>query len=307
MIQSVRWRAAALTLACLAIGTPGCSEALKESEATTDAAAEAAAIEVEAEGTREAEAAGTAEAEAAAAEAALEEVIRTHTEGVLAVLERSAAFLEQQQSFSFEAHVGFDVLQLNGQRLEFGGTRKATVRRPDRARVEAKRRDGDEKTLFFDGERISVDMPAENAYVSVEYPGSLDSALDYLVEDLGTPAPLEDFLSSNFLAEAEGKIESGFYVQDATIAGRLCEHLAFRTSEVDVQIWIEAGDRPLPCRLVITYKTAEGSPQFWAQFHHWNLSPETPDSLFAFVPPDGAEHLPIQAVVEEVEEAAEGR
>ena len=45
---------------------------------------------------------------------------------------------------------------------------------------------------------------------------------------------------------------------------------------------------PLPRRLVITYKHADGRPQFWAQFSEWNLAPEVPDTLFVFTPPAGA-------------------
>ena len=48
---------------------------------------------------------------------------------------------------------------------------------------------------------------------------------------------------------------------------------------------------------MITYKTAEGSPQFWAQFVKWDLKPDTPDSLFAFTPPEGAELIPIAVAV----------
>jgi len=55
-----------------------------------------------------------------------------------------------------------------------------------------------------------------------------------------------------------------------------------------VQLWIAKGDQPLPRRMVITYTRAEGQPQFRAQFSDWNLSPEVPDSLFAFTPPTGA-------------------
>ncbi|MDB4433287.1 DUF2092 domain-containing protein, partial [bacterium] len=260
MVQVTRWRAAALALASLLIVSAGCSEAPEESQATTSEPVEAvveeggnAAVEAEAEAAAE-----QAADEEAAMRAATEAAMRAHTEEALAVLKSSSDFLGQQQSFGFEAHVGFDVLQLNGQKLEFGGTRKATVRRPDRARVEAEQRDGDQMTLFFDGETISVDIPGENAYVSAERPGTLDAALDYLVEDLGTPAPLEDFLSSDLYSEVKDKLRSGFYVEEEMIGRHLCHHLAFSASEVDVQIWIEDGDRPLPCRVVITYKKAEG-------------------------------------------------
>jgi hypothetical protein len=42
---------------------------------------------------------------------------------------------------------------------------------------------------------------------------------------------------------------------------------------------------------VLTYKRENGQPQFWANFHDWNFAPETPDSLFAFTPAEGAARI----------------
>jgi hypothetical protein len=47
--------------------------------------------------------------------------------------------------------------------------------------------------------------------------------------------------------------------------------------------------------MVITYTAAEGQPQFWAQFSDWNLSPDVPDALFAFTPPEGAAKIAFAA------------
>jgi hypothetical protein len=44
------------------------------------------------------------------------------------------------------------------------------------------------------------------------------------------------------------------------IHGVECDHLAFRTKEVDWQIWIGQGARPYPCRYVITSKKVTGWP-----------------------------------------------
>jgi hypothetical protein len=55
-----------------------------------------------------------------------------------------------------------------------------------------------------------------------------------------------------------------------------------------MQLWVARGNQPLPRRLVLTYKKAEGQPQFWAQFSDWNLAPDVPDSLFVLTPPEGA-------------------
>jgi hypothetical protein len=46
------------------------------------------------------------------------------------------------------------------------------------------------------------------------------------------------------------------------IGGVECDHFAFRTKEVDWQIWIAQGNRPYPCRYVITSTKVTGGPQY---------------------------------------------
>jgi len=220
----------------------------------------------------------------------------------LAELKLAADFLAAQKSLYLEAALGYDVVQANGQKLEFGGSRKITMRRPDRVKAHAESREGSDATLFFDGRSISIDLAHENAYVSVEKPGSLDAAFDYLAEDLGVPTPLADLLAENFYTDIADRIVAGFIVGESKIGNTECVHVAFSTEDIDVQMWIENSDRPLPKRFVITYRQAEGSPQFWAQLMTWNLKPKTPDSLFAYEPPDGAERLSLQAGIEEIRE-----
>lgn len=50
------------------------------------------------------------------------------------------------------------------------------------------------------------------------------------------------------------------------IRGQECDHLAFRTAEVDWQIRIAQGDVPYPCRFVITTKTIAGWPEYTLEF-----------------------------------------
>jgi hypothetical protein len=164
-------------------------------------------------------------------------------------------------------------------------------------------REDEVRILYFDGEKISLDLPDDQAFITVDKPGTLDAAIDYLVNDLDTPVPLGNFAKSNYYTDVAERIRSAYSVAIETIGKRRCEHLAFRTDDVDVQIWIEVGDAPLPCGVVITYRHAAQSPQFRASFDEWDLSPKTPDKLFAFVPPKGAEQIPIQAVKPAAKEA----
>jgi len=299
MIHRIHWISASVGIACLGLMATGCSDSSPQPEAEAVAIETADAAEVET----------VAAVEVAAIEVRAETQARidAFTADAVKSLKRSGDFLAGQQQYSFEADVFYDVLQPNGQMLEFGGTRDVLIRRPDRLRAEAVDRDGDVMQLFFDGQSILIDMPNEDAYMKAEKPGTLYAALDYLVEDLGAPAPLEDFASENFAADALRTIESGYYVEHVRLDDQVCEQLAFRTDEIDFQIWIRDGEEPLPCRLVITYKQAEGHPQFTAQFSHWDLSPEVDDEMFSFTPPESAERLQIQALAGELRDQMEGK
>lgn len=250
--------------------------------------------------------AAAATSDPAGSDAAIAAAIQEDTDAAKAILKQSAAFLATQKHFAFTARVSHDTVQANGQKLQFGGTRKVTVRRPDRMRIDAETRRGERRSVYFDGEKISIDLPDDGAYVAVSKPGTLDAAIAYLVDDLETPAPLHEFLTSNFYTGVADRIRSGYEITTETIAERSCHHLAFRTAEVDFQIWVEAGDRPLPCAVVITYKREEASPQFRALFDDWDLSPKASDRVFAYEPPDGAEQLSLQTVTREIHEEVGG-
>jgi len=228
--------------------------------------------------------------------AATRAAARESTRAVVARIVESADFLAAQKRFRFESRTTYDVLQINEQMLEFGASQTVTVRRPDRVRIDRVNRNGASRSMTFDGKTIAVDLPGPDAYVSVEKPGRLDAAIDYLVDDLGTPAPLHEFMSDNYYDEAADEVRSAFWVDTEEIGGELCDHLAFRGANVDVQLWLRVGDTPLPCRMVVTHVDHVGSPQFSADFDAWNLAPKVPDSLFEFTPPEGAERLTVQAV-----------
>jgi hypothetical protein len=209
-------------------------------------------------------------------------------EQAMSILKRMADYLSQAQRLSVTADIGFDVVQASGEKIEFGETRKIVIRRPDRARIDITKRDGAVSGFVFDGKDISVFNTRENVYATAAKPGSLDEAIDYFINDLDMRFPLAELFSSKFAEMLPNRVRAAYDVGQESIAGVPCDHLALRGDQADMQLWIAQGDQPLPRRLVITYKDAAGQPQFWAQFGDWNLSPEVPDSLFTFTPPEGA-------------------
>ena len=75
------------------------------------------------------------------------------------------------------------------------------------------------------------------------------------------------------------------------IGGIECDYLAFRTKEVDWQIWIAQGTSPHPCRYVITSTRIADGPQYSIQLRNWKTGGEVATRDFAFKPPAGARRI----------------
>lgn len=207
------------------------------------------------------------------------------------ILMHMAVFLAGTSRFSVNIRGNYDVVQESGQKIEFGEVRRITVSRPNRLRVEAEHSNGETHFVFYDGKHITAFSPSQNVYAQTYKPGGIDQAIMYFLRDLHMRLPLAALLLSRAPDELERRTRSLDYVERTSIDGMPTHHLAGRTETVDYQIWIADAIQPLPLRAVLTYKNAEGQPQFRAQFLDWNLSPEIEDSRFAFTPPQGARRI----------------
>jgi hypothetical protein len=158
-------------------------------------------------------------------------------------LVESLEFLSKAGSFSFTAEVEYDALQGNGERIEFGGVRKITVVRPDKLRVDIVERDGTKKVFIFDGKEIYYSDLEKNVYASVPRPGNINQAVNYFTQTLQMPLPLGQLISSGVSGMVKKEIYAGVRraIDDKQV---LCDHLAFRTKNIDFQVWIASeGDR----------------------------------------------------------------
>ncbi len=212
-----------------------------------------------------------------------------------ALLFKSADFLSKAQQFSVTIRAGYDVVQGSGQKIEFGEIRKVNLKRPDRFRSDIERSDGEKGLVVFDGKEIIIYNEKDKVYAKTSMPGDLDSAVTYLLKDLGIRLPLAMMFLTRLPLEIENRVRSVETVEQNTLMDVPCVQLAARADEVDFQIWIPSKGDPLPRRIVITYKNEEGQPQFWANFSDWNLSPNASDTLFSFSPPQDTRLIPFLA------------
>ena len=208
-------------------------------------------------------------------------------------IEAMANLLAKSQSLGVAADCTYDAVQDSGQKIEFGERRELTLRRPDRARFDVTRRDGSRRGLLFDGTQLTAFDLDEKVYATVPKPGTVDAALAYYTRDLKMRLPMRELFAADFPQHLKDVLGSARLVGKETVGGVATDHVAFRGDTADVQLWIARDGDPIPQRIVITYRLAEGQPQFEADFHGWTFNPDVPDSAFTFVPAAGAEKIPI--------------
>jgi hypothetical protein len=210
-------------------------------------------------------------------------------------MKRMGDYLAQAPFFSVTAEIWQDVHLASGQRLQAGRTIDLQVRRPNRFHAEVHSTRSN-RGLFYDGASITLFNRVANFYGSIPAPPALDEALDMASERFGITMPLEDLIVSDPYHNAIRKAVSGTDLGPVTVLGVPCEHLAFSQGSIDWQIWIEQGARPVPRKLVITYKDEEGSPQYIAILSNWDFQTKLPDFLFTFDPPAGASKIDVAEI-----------
>ena len=178
----------------------------------------------------------------------------------------------------------------SGQKLQYDSPATLSVSRPNKFHAHRK---GDlaNQEFFYDGKTLTLFNPRENLYATTAAPATLDETLDFAREKLDVIAPAAELLYKNAADKMLKEASSGFVVGQAIVGSVKCTHLAFRGAEVDWQIWIEDGSRPLPRKFMITSKQVSGAPQFTVLIRNWDVGAKLTDGEFNFTPPKGAKKI----------------
>jgi len=218
------------------------------------------------------------------------------SEEASAALQRMGQTLRAEQ-MSFQARTIRVYAEPNGEPLHIFHTLKVTMHRPNRLLAEVNGDDGSNK-LIFDGKSAVIYSAPQNKYASIAVPeGTIAGMLKEAVGRLGVDFPLADFLSDEPSKAFLSGVTSGRLVNTVTIDGTPYDHLFFfQPPGIELELWLSKNEQSLPRRLIVTYRSLPGQPNFIAQFSDWNFNVQTPDADFAFQPPAGATQVELKPV-----------
>jgi hypothetical protein len=206
-------------------------------------------------------------------------------------LQDMGAYLQGLKRFKVSTELTAERVLADGQKLQHTATAKMDVERPNKLRADmtsARSR----REIIYDGRNVTLYTPAQKYYSSVAFEDPLALLVKRLQERYAVEVPLSDLFVWGTPEAPLDKIDSAMNAGQDFIDDDLCDHYAFRQGRIDWQIWIAAGSRPLPRKIVITNRSDDERPQS-ISILDWNLKPSFTDAVFRFVPPKGATKVEI--------------
>jgi peroxiredoxin len=230
----------------------------------------------------------------------------TKVENTEDVVRQMAEYLQAQKSFRFDVRTTMRI-EARGMKDEMESQHAVRFQRPNRLVMELmevqQRSVG--ATVVSDGKQLYTYLPALQRYSVDDAPDSFDSPeqMAGVMMTMGQTAPfiLGLLAEDVYTAMMEGVIGSE-YLGVADVDGVPCHHGKFIQNDVDWEIWVDAGERPLIRKLVPDIAKAlaasraagmmkDARMEMSVAFTNWDVGVKLTDADFAFTPPENAQKV----------------
>ena len=192
------------------------------------------------------------------------------------------------KSITLHVEKTFDDILVSGHKVQYSGAIDIALRRPDRLYVSY----GDDfasREVWFDGAQFVLQDHTARVHGQLPAEGTVDATLDALAEKYNVVMPLAGLLGDDVQQLIDENLHSGLYIGFSDVEGVPAHHLLLSSDTADWQFWIDAGETPLPLKIVVTDTTEPSEPQKTFLFTEWNLAADLPDSMFTpDIPEDSA-------------------
>jgi hypothetical protein len=202
----------------------------------------------------------------------------------VALMNHTCSVLSAAKAFSFHAEILFDQVLPGTVKVQFAAAMDLELQRPDEIAVDYKS-DLGAKEIWYKGNTLTIYDPAKNMYATATVPTTIDAMIDQVAAEKHLTIPLSDLAYSDPCAPFRKKVGYGAYIGVGDVNGVPCDHVAFSGPNADVQLWLDRSGKPVPRKIVISYRNAPGSPEYIAVLSDWKFPPAIPAGRFAPVVP----------------------
>jgi len=196
-----------------------------------------------------------------------------------ALLKAMSDYMGAQKAVSFDYDSNMEVVSTDKRKYGIAASGTVALERPDKIHVTRTGGFADTE-LAFDGKTVTLLGKNAKAYVQVDDPGTVDKLIEDLRNKIHRPLPAADLLFSDMYGRLMPDVLEVRDLGSGVIGGKECDHVAGHSKHADWQLWIAQGDRPYPCRLVITTTSAPDAPEYTFDVKSWKTGSEVASEQF---------------------------
>lgn len=210
-------------------------------------------------------------------------------------LENMGKYLQTLKQFEVMIELSGERVLADGQKLQHSATADLDVQRPNKLRAQMRTANSN-RDLIYDGKTVTLYSPEQKYYSQAKFDENLSVLAHRLRERYALELPSTDLFLWGTDAAPLDNMQSAMNAGQDIVGSDVCDHYVFRQGDIDWQIWIATGARPLPRKLVITNRADEARPQS-VTVYKWKPNAKFGNNVFAFKPPQDAkvaEFVPVK-------------
>jgi hypothetical protein len=200
-------------------------------------------------------------------------------------------------AFSFHAEVLFDKVLGRGVKIQYAAEINFYLQRPDELAVDYQSDLGG-KQLWYQNDTLTIFDEPHQMYASMKVPSSIDAMLDQVAQTEHLTLPLSNLAYKDPCERIRKLIIYGSYIGVNDVNGLECDHIAFSSSNIDLQLWLDRSGKPIPRKIVINYRTQPSSPEYIAVLSDWKFPKQISENHFQPQLPKDAKRIEFLKVKE---------
>ncbi|MFA0812141.1 DUF2092 domain-containing protein [Microbulbifer epialgicus] len=178
-------------------------------------------------------------------------------------LDRMGRYLASLRVLMFNARIFTEVVLENTQKLLIGGKVNYMAVPPNQLRVDLTT-DSITRQFFHNNDKFTMLAPRDGYFAEMQASQPTAEVLSQAAKDYGLEIPFADLLEWGRNKDVWAGIKEAFLVNSPKVDGKRTQHWAFRSDNLDWEVWIAVGEKPLPVRISTVNTKDPAKPRFLA-------------------------------------------
>lgn len=213
-------------------------------------------------------------------------------------IEEMGKHLRSLKQFTVKSDFTFEIVTEDNQKFEYPGVLEYKVMAPNKLYAEIKS-DHKHRKYYYDGASLTIYDPKTKFYGQISAPNTISELIEKIEDEYKIALPMEDLFDWGTEKAATNNIKMAVFAGEARLNDKEVEQFAIRQGNIDWQLWVTKGQKPLPQKVVYIANDDQSKPRFEANLK-WNTDPKLKMKDFEWKAPKDSYKIEINPSEEDV-------